>query len=238
MINYSDIINHYPDFPKPGIDFIDILPFLSNKEAFKQLIADIDAHTHCPNVATVEARGFLFAAPLLTQSKLVEHIIPIRKKGKLPYAEGDLHDVEIMKEYGADHVYYRLSDIAAGKPEGDTFYLTFFDDILANAKEQGQLRDGDILLSSAVKQIVSAETPEDVPTEVVELLVRYYYANKQDDNEWVVLPVTNFDAYFGNTNFSRKWWNRVPDSIIVKQKQCYGVCRYSLQETIKSATEK
>ena len=131
MINYSDIINHYPDFPKPGIDFIDILPFLSNKEAFKQLIADIDAHTHCPNVATVEARGFLFAAPLLTQSKLVEHIIPIRKKGKLPYAEGDLHDVEIMKEYGADHVYYRLSDIAAGKPEGDTFYLTFFDDILA-----------------------------------------------------------------------------------------------------------
>ena len=131
MINYSDIISHYPDFPKPGIDFIDILPFLSNKEAFKQLIADIDAHTHSPNVATVEARGFLFAAPLLTQSKLVEHIIPIRKKGKLPYAEGDLHDVEIMKEYGADHVYYRLSDIAAGKPEGDTFYLTFFDDILA-----------------------------------------------------------------------------------------------------------
>ena len=94
MINYSDIINHYPDFPKPGIDFIDILPFLSNKEAFKQLIADIDAHTHCPNVATVEARGFLFAAPLLTQSKLVEHIIPIRKKGKLPYAEGDLYTGE------------------------------------------------------------------------------------------------------------------------------------------------
>lgn len=130
-MNYQDIINHYPDFPKPGIDFIDILPFLSNKEAFNQLVADIEAHTHCPNVATVEARGFLFAAPLLTQSKLVENIVPIRKKGKLPYAEGDLHDVEIMKEYGADHVYYRLSDIAAGKPEGDTFYLTFFDDILA-----------------------------------------------------------------------------------------------------------
>ena len=131
MINYSDIINHYPDFPKPGIDFIDILPFLSNKDAFNQLIADIDAHTHCPNVVTVEARGFIFAAPLLTQSKTVQNIIPIRKKGKRPYAEGDLHDVAIMKEYGADHVYYRLSDIAAGKPEGDTINLTFFDDILA-----------------------------------------------------------------------------------------------------------
>ena len=130
-MNYLDIINHYPDFPKEGIDFIDILPFLQNKEAFNQLIADIDAHTHYPNVATVEARGFLFAAPLLTQSKLVQSVIPIRKKGKLPYNEGDHHDVAIQKEYGSDHVYYRLSDIAAGVPEGDTFNITFFDDILA-----------------------------------------------------------------------------------------------------------
>ena len=130
-MNYLDIINHYPDFPKPGIDFIDIIPFLSNKEAFQQLVADIDAHTHTPNVATVEARGFLFAAPLLSQSKLVRNIIPIRKKGKLPHSGNDLHDVEIMKEYGPDHVFYRLSDIAAGQPEGDTFNITFFDDILA-----------------------------------------------------------------------------------------------------------
>lgn len=130
-MNYLDVINHYPDFPKPGIDFIDIIPFLSDKEAFSQLIADIDKNVHSPNVITVEARGFFFAAPLLTQSKLVQNIIPIRKKGKLPFSEGDLHKVDIMKEYGADQVYYRLSDIAAGKPEGDTMYLTFFDDILA-----------------------------------------------------------------------------------------------------------
>lgn len=130
-MNYLEVINHYPDFPKPGIDFIDIIPFLSNKEAFSQLISDIDQNTHTPNIITVEARGFLFAAPLLTQSKQVQNIIPIRKKGKLPYEEGDLRKVDIMKEYGADQVFYRLSDIAAGKPEGDTFYLTFFDDVLA-----------------------------------------------------------------------------------------------------------
>ena len=131
VMNYLDIVNHYPDFPKKGIDFIDILPFMHNKEAFKQIVADIDAHTHCPNVATVEARGFLFAAPLLTQSDRVSNVILIRKKGKLPYNEGDLRKVEIEKEYGSDQVYYRLSDIAAGVPEGDTFYLTLFDDILA-----------------------------------------------------------------------------------------------------------
>ena len=118
-MNYLDIINHYPDFPKKGIDFIDILPFLHKKEAFKQVVSDIDAHVHCPNVATVEARGFLFAAPLLTQSAQVQNIIPIRKKGKLPFSEGDLRGVEIEKEYGSD------------LPEGDTFYITLFDDILA-----------------------------------------------------------------------------------------------------------
>ena len=130
-MNYIDILKHYPDFPIPGIDFIDIMPFLQDKEAFKALINDIDAAITAPNVATVEARGFLFAAPLLTESAKVSNLIPIRKKGKLPFSEGDLHDVAITKEYGQDHVYYRLSDIAAGEPEGDTFYVSFFDDILA-----------------------------------------------------------------------------------------------------------
>jgi adenine phosphoribosyltransferase len=130
-MNYLDVINHFPDFPKKGIDFIDVLPFLTNKEAFNQLIADIDAHTHCPNIITVEARGFLFAAPLLTRSTMVQKLVAIRKKGKLPFSQGDLRGVEIMKEYGPDHVYYRLSDLSSCVPEGDTINLTFFDDILA-----------------------------------------------------------------------------------------------------------
>ena len=130
-MNYLDIINHYPDFPKRGIDFIDIIPFLSNKEAFNHLIADIDKSVHCPNVITVEARGFFFAAPLLTQSALVENLIPIRKKGKLPFAEGDLRKVEIKKEYGSDEIFYRLSDFAACEPNGDYIDVTLFDDLLA-----------------------------------------------------------------------------------------------------------
>lgn len=128
---YENVIKHYPDFPIPGIDFIDIMPFLQDREKFNSLIRDIDAVVSAPNVATAEARGFLFAAPLLTVSDKVKNIVPVRKKGKLPFAKGDLKDVAIMKEYGADHVYYRLSDIAAGVPNGDTFEVTFLDDILA-----------------------------------------------------------------------------------------------------------
>ena len=39
--------------------------------------------------------------------------------------------MDIVKEYGKDEVFYRLSDIVAGVPNGDTFEVTFFDDILA-----------------------------------------------------------------------------------------------------------
>ena len=62
---------------------------------------------------------------------MAENVIPIRKKGKLPFSEGDLVAVDIVKEYGKDQVFYRISDLAAGKPEGDVIPITFFDDILA-----------------------------------------------------------------------------------------------------------
>lgn len=128
---FENVIKHYPDFPKEGIDFIDVLPFLQDKEAFGQAVAEIDRMCTAPNVATVEARGFLFSAPLLTCSKHVQTIVPIRKKGKLPHAEGDLVKVLIEKEYGSDEVFYRRSDLAACAVKGDVIELTILDDLLA-----------------------------------------------------------------------------------------------------------
>ena len=44
-----------------------------------------------------------------------------------------------------------------------------------------------------------------VPVEASILLYKYYIANKEHDREYVLLPQQNFNAYFGNTNFSQKW---------------------------------
>ena len=128
---FEDVIKHYPDFPKPGIDFIDVLPFLQDKQAFSEAIRQIDRWSTAPNVATVEARGFLFAAPLLSMSNHIQTLIPFRKKGKLPFAEGDLVRVEIMKEYGSDELFYRRSDFAAAKATDDCIEVTILDDLLA-----------------------------------------------------------------------------------------------------------
>lgn len=128
---FEDVIKHYPDFPKPGIDFIDVLPFLQDKKAFADAIREIDRCCTAPNVATVEARGFLFTAPLLSVSDHVQTIVPIRKKGKLPHAEGDIQRVCIEKEYGSDEVFYRRSDLAACQSSGADIELTLLDDLLA-----------------------------------------------------------------------------------------------------------
>lgn len=127
----KEVLKYYKDFPKEGIVFVDIIPYLQNKQIFKELIAQVGEACTAANIIAPEARGFLFAAPLLTTADHVENVVPVRKSGKLPFAEGDLCEVVIEKEYGSDKLYYRLSDIAAGRAVGDTFEVTILDDVLA-----------------------------------------------------------------------------------------------------------
>ena len=127
----KEALKFYKDFPKEGIVFVDIIPLLQDKKIFAELIDEIGTRLTAPNIAAPEARGFLFSAPLMIAKQEVESIIPIRKSGKLPYNEGDLCDVEIEKEYGSDHLFYRLSDIAAAKAEGDEIHISILDDLLA-----------------------------------------------------------------------------------------------------------
>ncbi len=127
-----ETLKFYKNFPKEGINFIDIIPFLQSRAAFGEVIEALNKATTAPNVAAPEARAFLFAAPLLSTPNItVENIIPMRKSGKLPFNDGDLIEVRIEKEYGFDKLYYRLSDIAAGVPTGDVFEVTILDDVLA-----------------------------------------------------------------------------------------------------------
>ena len=131
-MNYRQYLHFYPNFPIKGVNFVDIIPLLQDKQLFREVVKDLTAMCLTPNIAAPEARGFLFATPMLYDTATqVQNVIPLRKKGKLPFAEGDLVQVEIMKEYGPDHVYFRVSDIAASKHQGDTIEITFFDDILA-----------------------------------------------------------------------------------------------------------
>ena len=82
----KNAIRDVPDFPKPGILFKDITPVLSDASLFKSAV-DILAERHLKNrvdvVCAIDARGFLFGAGVAY--RLGVGIVPVRKKGKLPY---------------------------------------------------------------------------------------------------------------------------------------------------------
>ena len=102
-----------------------------------------------------------------------------------------------------------------------------FDDIIADALEAGALRTEKYPLPKTVNEKIEKSDTNGVPKEVITELIRFYLANKQDDTEWVVLHVANFDAYFGNNNLSKKWLAKIPTSIICRENK-HGVCRYRL----------
>lgn len=99
-----------------------------------------------------------------------------------------------------------------------------FDDIIADALELGALQTEEYILPPEKTKRLQNLDLNGVPFEVVCNVVSYYEANKQYDREWVVLPVANFDCYYGNTNFSKKWLSKIPDSVL-KREISNGISR-------------
>ena len=102
-----------------------------------------------------------------------------------------------------------------------------FDDILADALELGALRTEEYILPPVKENAIAALDLGGVPFEVVCDVVAYCEANKPTDTAWVVLPIANFDCYYGNTNFSKKWLSKIPTAILSREVS-NGVSRVKL----------
>lgn len=101
-----------PDFPQPGIQFRDITPLIGDASAFADSVALLTerARTVAPDViVAVEARGFLFGAPLALA--LGVPLVPVRKPGKLPAAT---HGVDYGLEYGRDRLELHVDALMPG----------------------------------------------------------------------------------------------------------------------------
>ncbi len=100
MQDLKSYIRDIPDFPKNGIIFKDITTLLRDKDAFRKavdLIAGEFKGKKIDFVLSVEARGFIFGAAVAHE--LGTGLVPVRKKGKLPYKT---HAVTYDLEYGKD----------------------------------------------------------------------------------------------------------------------------------------
>ncbi|WPX08091.1 adenine phosphoribosyltransferase [Anaerocellum danielii] len=122
-MNLKEKFRHVLNFPKEGIDFIDITTVLQDKDAFKyaidslvDLVKDLDFEL----IVGPESRGFIFGAPVAYV--LNKGLVLVRKKGKLPYKTVS---VEYELEYGKDVLEMHIDAIKPGQK------VVIIDDLLA-----------------------------------------------------------------------------------------------------------
>lgn len=117
------IIRDVPDFPKKGIVFKDITPLLADHEAFAGMVKHFAGqfkNAGITKVLGIEARGFLLAAPIAME--LGAGLIPVRKKGKLPYKTVA---ASYALEYGMDTLEMHEDAVKPGEK------VLIVDDVLA-----------------------------------------------------------------------------------------------------------
>ena len=158
------------DYPKKGVEYIDILPLVINFKTYQEIInlfIDRVKDRKIDYVVSPEARGFLFGCPVATTMNI--GFIPARKKGKLPpYTV--IADFEYEKEYGKDILSLpKLVDKEEYKDKN--FYI--IDDIYATGHT----------LSALKKQI------EDLGGNIVEIGVVINIKELNSDNIYSIIDV-------------------------------------------------
>ncbi len=112
-----------PDFPKPGIEFLDISPLLENPAHFKSLIlelAEASQQFEFSKIVAIESRGFILGSALGLY--LEKGFVMVRKKGKLP---GETVQQTYDLEYGTDTIEMLPTSLEKGEK------VLVLDDVLA-----------------------------------------------------------------------------------------------------------
>jgi adenine phosphoribosyltransferase len=116
-------IRDVADFPKPGILFKDISPILGDPDLFAlsiDLLTKTAGDVKIDKVVGIDARGFIFAAAVA--DRLRAGFVPIRKKGKLPWAT---RSMAYTLEYGESVVEIHEDAVHRGEN------ILLVDDLLA-----------------------------------------------------------------------------------------------------------
>ncbi len=119
----KDLVRDVPDFPRPGVGFKDLTPLLADADALGECVdamADVYRGERVKHVIGIEARGFIFAAPVAVA--LGAGFVPVRKAGKLPWR---VHTENYDLEYGTDTLEMHEDAIGPGER------VLIIDDVLA-----------------------------------------------------------------------------------------------------------
>src|SRR3954471_7211849 len=116
-------IRDVPDFPKAGIVFKDIPPVLCDGRLFRaaiELFLERCRAQQIDKIVCIDARGFLFGSAVAYQLGI--GLVPIRKRGKLPYKT---ERAAYTLEYGEAEMEMHIDSICSGER------IVLIDDLLA-----------------------------------------------------------------------------------------------------------
>lgn len=125
------------DFPQKGIEFIDIMPLIIQKETFNEIIEKFVTEIKEKKVDYIvgpEARGLILGAAIAKELNI--GFIPIRKAGKLPPTTV-AKKFEYEKEYGKDQL--ELPKLVNEEYQGKRIYIV--DDIYATGNTMKAIKE-------------------------------------------------------------------------------------------------
>jgi adenine phosphoribosyltransferase len=105
-------IRDYPDWPRPGVLFRDLMPVFADVALMRRTVralAEPHAATRPTHVVAIESRGFILGAPVALELGLP--LVPVRKLGKLP---GPTAAVSYALEYGQDTLEVQRGSLGRG----------------------------------------------------------------------------------------------------------------------------
>jgi adenine phosphoribosyltransferase len=112
-VDLRALIRDVQDFPMTGVLFRDITPLLADADALRESVEQMSAPWRDRGVelvAAMEARGFMFAAPMAVE--LEAGFVPVRKEGKLPWRT---RSVEYTLEYRSDVLHVHEDAVRPGQ---------------------------------------------------------------------------------------------------------------------------
>ena len=163
-MDLKSFIRNVPDYPSAGILFRDLTPLMANPDAMRHVTETLSVHLSekgIQAIAAIDARGFIFGAPVAAQ--LDVPFVPLRKSGKLP---PPVVGVDYALEYGtarlevAESAFFRHQKVA------------IIDDLLATGGTAGAGAEliltlgGDVITFAFLVELTFLKGRERLPAEI------------------------------------------------------------------------
>lgn len=152
------------NFPQEGVEFIDIMPLIMQKDTFKEVVdkfVEEIKDKHVEYIVGAEARGFIIGSAVANQLNI--GFIPVRKAGKLPPITVE-KQFSYEKEYGKDKM--ELPKLVNAEYAGKRLYI--IDDIYATGNTMKAMKQaieevgGIVVGQGVIMNIKELNTANDV----------------------------------------------------------------------------